>query len=102
MVAGSLQVQVGDLVTTQSPIRNDAEIRGNATGIHLHLERATTYNWQCGTFLNPAEFLQIPNEDNTIVNYSETPPVPPEVQITRKKFPWVIYANKIRNRNNRF
>lgn len=70
---------------------------GNVTGVHLHLERATTYNWQCGTFLNPAEYLGIPNEDDTIVNYEEIPPTP-ETEIKKKKFPWVIYARKLRNK----
>lgn len=100
MVAGSLQVQVGDLVTTASPIGQMGDT-GNATGVHLHLERATSYVWTCNTFLNPATFLQIPNEIGTIVNYDATPvPPTPVGTIERKKFPWVIYANKIRKRNN--
>lgn len=95
MVEGSLQVQVGDLVTTASQIGRMGDT-GNASGIHLHLERATTYSWQCGTFLNPAVYLQIPNVDNTIVNYGNVPPTP---SILRKtKFPWVLYARKLRNK----
>lgn len=69
---------------------------GNVTGVHLHLERATTYNWQCGTFLNPAEYLEIPNVDDTIVNYGSTPPTPSNLRKT--KFPWVLYARKLRNK----
>lgn len=95
MVLNSLQVQVGDLVTTSSKIGVMGDT-GRATGIHLHLEHSTTYAWQCNTFLNPCDYLQIPNEDNTIVNYQELPPITtPKL----KKFPWVLYANKIRKRN---
>lgn len=98
MLEGSLQVQVGDLVTTASPI-GQMGATGNVTGIHLHLERSTTYAWQCNTFLNPATYLGIPNEDNTIINYEETPPVPP-VELTKSKFKWVLYSNKLRERRN--
>lgn len=74
---------------------------GNVTGIHLHLERATTYSWQCGTFLNPAEYLQIPNEDDTIVLYSGSPTPPPTpTQVIKTHFPWVLYARKIRAKNS--
>lgn len=98
MVEGSVQVQVGDLVTIDSPIGRMGDT-GHVSGIHLHLERATTYSWTCGTFLNPAEFLGIPNEIGTIVQWqAPVPPTPTEV--IKKKFPWVIYANKIRRRNN--
>lgn len=99
MVEGSVQVQVGDIVTTVSPIGQMGDT-GNVSGIHLHLERATTYSWTCGTFLNPAEFLQIPNEIGTIVEYQEPVPPTPVGELKEKRFPWVIYANKIRTRNN--
>lgn len=50
---------------------------GNATGIHLHLECATTLAWQCSTFLNPTTILGIPNERGTIIHYGGSPPPPP-------------------------
>ena len=97
MVEGSLQVAVGDLVTTASPI-GQMGATGNVTGIHLHLERATSYAWTCNTFLNPATYLNIPNEDNTIVNYDPAP-VPPTPSYTRKThFPWAVFTHKIRER----
>ena len=100
MVQGSVQVQVGDLVTTASPI-GQMGATGNVSGIHLHLERATTYSWTCGTFLNPATALGIPNEIGTIVHYDTTPPVPPTpTDIKKSRFPWVLYARKLRQRRS--
>lgn len=100
MVVDSLQVQLGDRVTTNNVIGRMGAT-GNVTGIHLHLECGTTYAWSYDTFLNPSEQLGIPNVRGTIVKYDgETPPFPPtpSLKIKRKKFPWVIYANKFRNR----
>lgn len=90
MVEGSVQVQVGDLVTMASPI-GQMGATGNVTGIHLHLEHATTYSWQCGTFLNPATFLQIPNEIGTIVNYNGIIPPTPTSKNANK---WLQYKSR--------
>lgn len=95
LVENSVQVDVGDLVTTDSEIGQMGDT-GNVTGVHLHLERASTFNWQCNTFLNPAEFLGIPNEIGTIVNFGIAPPV----SLKKSKFPWVIYSKMIRKKNN--
>lgn len=91
MVEGSVQVSVGDMVTTASPIGQMGDT-GNVTGIHLHLEHATTYGWQCGTFLNPATFLQIPNEIGTIVNYNGIIPPPPPPTTSNKN--WAFYRSR--------
>lgn len=94
-----MQVQVGDLVTTASPIGQMGDT-GHVTGIHLHLERSTTYSWSCGTFLNPATALGLPNERGTIVHFGSgpTPPPPTPTQVIKTHFPWVLYANKLRRR----
>ena len=103
MVAGSLQVSVGDRVTLGTQIGRMGAT-GNVTGRHLHLECSTTQSWQCSTFLNPCTILGIPNVDNTIVHYDgSVPPTPPEPptptgETQKRKFPWVIYANKFRKR----
>lgn len=77
MIINSLQVNVGDRVTTQTPI-GQMGATGNVTGRHLHLECSSTQAWQCSTFVNPCEKLGIPNEDNLIIKYDgSTPPVPP-------------------------
>jgi len=97
MVLNSLQVQVGDIVTKNSIIGTMGDT-GNASGVHLHLEYSTTFAWQCNTFLNPSVTLGIPNEIGTIVNYSQSP-IPPFQVPEKKKFPWVLYARKLRNRH---
>lgn len=99
MVSGSLQVKVGDRVTTNSVIGRMGAT-GNVTGIHLHLEQSTSQAWICGNFLNPCEFLGIPNVDNTIVKFNgEVPPEPPTpIKEKRTKFKWVLYARKLRNK----
>lgn len=104
MVTGSLQVSVGDIVNLSSVI-GIMGATGNVTGVHLHLECATTQAWNYDTFLNPASELGIPNERGTIIIYDGSvpptpPPVPPEpTDDTKKcKFPWVLYANKFRKK----
>ena len=99
MVANSVQVSVGQDVDLNTPIGRMGAT-GNVTGRHLHLECSTTQSWQCATFLNPCNILNIPNIDNTIIKYDgSTPPVPPEPTIIeKKKFPWVLYAEKLRKR----
>lgn len=101
MVEGSVLVNVGDTVTTQTPLGRMGAT-GNVTGRHLHLECSTTQSWQCSTFLNPCDILGIPNVDNTIIHYDGSiTPEPPEP--TRKnKFPWVLYARKLRNKRINF
>ena len=69
---------------------------GNVTGIHLHLEYATTQTWDYDTFLNPSLALGIPNERGTIIKYDGT--IPPTPTFKKSKFKWVLYAKKLRNR----
>ena len=75
---------------------------GNVTGIHLHLELSTGLAWDYDTFLNPSTALGIPNERGTIVKYdgSAPPPIPPTPSSEKKKrkFPFVLYARKLRKR----
>lgn len=91
------QLHVGNLVdeTTQVGVMGAT---GNVTGVHLHLEYATSPIWNYDTFLNPATALGIPNERGTIIHYGATPPPPPPTITEKKKFPWPIYFNKLRNK----
>lgn len=100
MVEGSVQVQVGDSVTLATALGRMGAT-GNVTGRHLHLECSTTLAWQCSTFVNPCPIIGIPNVDNTIIHYDGTiPPTPPTpTPVVRKKFPWVLYARKLRKKN---
>lgn len=80
----------------------DEGTSGSSTGIHLHLEMQdlTNRNWIYGgsrqDYLDPTQFMGIPNVEGTWCYYSGTP-VPPTPTQRRNKFPWVLYANKIRN-----
>ena len=99
MVENSLQVQVDDIVTINTPIGRMGET-GNVTGRHLHLEASRTQSWNCETFVNPTTILGIPNIDNTIIKYDGNTPI---ITKSRKtKFPWVLYVNKLRNRRKIF
>ncbi len=104
MVAGSVQVSVGDTVTTQTPLGRMGDT-GNVTGRHLHLECSTTQAWQCSTFVNPCDILGIPNVDNTIIHYEDSPepPIPPTpVTNIVKKFPWQILTRNIRKKRRNY
>ena len=94
-------LSAGDNVTTATQV-GIMGATGNVTGIHLHLEYATTPTWDYDTFLNPSTALGIPNERGTIVHYDgtipPTPPTPTPNRLQKKKFPWAIYARKLRER----
>ena len=79
---------------------------GQSTGIHLHLEMQdiSRFNWQWhwsytkSDYLDPTVFMGIDNIDDTSWIYDGTPTPPtPTIASKRKKFPWVLYANKLRN-----
>lgn len=94
---------IGDNVTTSSIVGKMGDT-GNAFGVHLHLEYSTTSGWDYDSFLNPSDALGIPNQRGTIVHYNGT--IPPEPPLPtgagkKNKFPWVLYANKLRGRNIR-
>jgi hypothetical protein len=68
----------------------------------LHLEYAATAKWNYDTFLNPSTALGIPNERGTIVHWDSTPPPPPPPPVIeeKRKFPWSIYARKLREKRS--
>lgn len=95
-------LNVGDNVTTSSQVGIMGDT-GNVTGIHLHLEYSTSPIWNYDYFLNPSIELGIPNVRGTIVHYDGTVPHPtPPPYIKKTKFKWVLYARKLRARNNLF
>lgn len=76
---------------------------GDSTGIHTHLEiqyntLGSGWNWNIPKLERPhvADFMGIPNVYLTQAIYNGTPPTP---TTSKNKFPWVLYANKLRNRN---
>ena len=97
-------LNVGDTVNTNTLV-GIMGATGNVTGIHLHLEYATSPIWNYDTFLNPSEALGIPNERGTIVHWDGTiPPEPPTPPIIfkKRKFPWAVFTKIIRNRRTFF
>lgn len=81
---------------------------GHSTGIHLHVEMqdVSRFNWQWhwsytkSDYLDPTVFMGIDNIDGTQWIYDGTPipPTPPTPTKKQHKFPWVLYAKKIRNK----
>lgn len=77
---------------------------GTSTGIHLHCEwqvlgSGDSWNWTIPYLDRPhvADFMGIPNQYGITAIYNgEVPPIPIKKQT---KFKWVLYANRIRNRN---
>lgn len=98
-------LSVGDTVTTATKVGNLGST-GNVTGPHLHLELSDVSYWDSTRthFQDPLTALGIPNARGTIVHYngSIVPPEPepptPETKEEKRRFPWVLYARKFRNR----
>ena len=80
---------------------------GQSTGIHTHLEiqyntLGSGWNWNIPKLDRPhvADFMGIPNVYLTQAIYNGTPPPTPTTR--KSNFKWVLYANKLRERNVRF
>ena len=91
------QFAVGDYVAMEGST-------GQSTGIHLHVEMQNIrlWNWQWHfsytktDYLDPTEFMGIDNIEGTWWYYSGQPH--PVTSGKRKKFPWYIYAKRLRER----
>ena len=74
---------------------------GSSTGIHLHLEMQdiSNRNWifhgDREDYLNPADFLGIPNVEGTTAIYYGVPYIG---ERKKKRFPWKLFLRIIRNR----
>ena len=81
---------------------------GESTGVHLHVEMqvmtGSRWKWSYNKsdYLDPTAFMGIDNVKNTQWIYDGTPtpgPGPsPGVTVKKGKFPWVLYARKLRAR----
>lgn len=77
---------------------------GSSTGIHLHVEMQdiSRFNWSWhwsyvkSDYLDPTLFMGIDNIDGTSWIYDGTPVPPTPTSKKKKRFPWVLYANKLR------
>lgn len=87
---------------------------GNVTGLHVHVEMQNYVNngnrwiydsrnpsiW--GTvYLDATQFMGFPNLLGISVEYDgqPIPPTPPPIRRKLTKFPWVLYAKKLRNKH---
>lgn len=98
-------IQVGESVVIGQLIGQEGTT-GESTGIHLHLEQQdlSTREWYFGNdisyYINPCDFMGIPNVTGTECIYNGTPIIPPTpiIPSTIKKFKWAVFTNKIRKR----
>ena len=98
----SVILPVGSSIQTQEQIGVEGST-GQSTGIHLHVEMQdiSRFSWEWhfsytqSDYIDPTQFMGIDNIEGTHWIYDGTP-VPPE-EIKRKRFPWVLYANMLRD-----
>lgn len=100
----SISVSVGDAVVIGQQVGVEGTT-GSSTGIHLHLAMQDIsrfgwtwyYSYTESDYINPCTFMGIDNIEGTswIYNGTPVPPTPVEDE-ERKRFPWVLYANKLR------
>ena len=103
----SVNVNVNDTVSVGSQVGIQGST-GSSTGNHLHLEMQdlSNRNWifsgSRSDYINPATWIGY-NEiigDNLYYEGTPIPPTPPPIQdMTSSKFPWVLYARKLRERH---
>lgn len=92
-------VEVGTLVGYEGST-------GDSTGIHLHIEMQdlSLHDWiyhaPKEAYTNPALFMGIPNVEGTQCIYHGTPGPGPTPAIKKNKFPFVIYARKLREKTH--
>lgn len=79
---------------------------GHSTGIHLHVEMQdlnrfnNRWHWSYtkSDYIDPTEFMGIDNVAGTSWLYDGSPYVPTKRK--KVKFPWVLYARKIREKSH--
>lgn len=100
-------VNVGDRVQKGQEVGMEGTT-GTSTGIHLHVEMQDLNRWNNvwhwsynqSDYINPCIYMGIDNIDDTWWIYDGTPIEPPAITIKKKKFPWVLYARKLRNKRS--
>ena len=87
----------------------DEGTTGQSTGIHLHVEMQDLNRWGGNwhysyiktDYLDPTVFMGIDNIYGTQWIYDGTPVPPSPTPKTKKdKFPWVLYAKKLRSKSH--
>lgn len=96
----------GDSVNAGEYIADEGTT-GESTGIHLHVEMQDLNRWggqwhwsyNKSDYLDPTVFMGIDNIDGTSWIYDGTPYIP-STKKEKHKFPWVLYAKKLRNKSH--
>lgn len=101
----SFSVSLNDSVKTGQQVGIEGTT-GESTGVHLHVEMqvmtGSRWKWSYNKsdYLDPTAFMGINNVKGTQWVYDGTPvppePTPTPITSKRKKFPWVLYARKLR------
>lgn len=101
----SISVSQGDSVYKGQPVGVEGTT-GHSTGIHLHFEMQplAMRDWIFGgdreDYINPAEYMEIPNTAGITAVYYGTSPTPGGLTPSTK-FKWVLYSRKFRARQNK-
>ena len=102
----TVNVREGDTVVNGQQVGIQGRT-GSATGPHLHLEMQdlTNRNWifqgSRSDYINPADWIPYNEILGDTLYYNGTPIPPHPTPVGGEEttnFPWVLYANKIRNR----
>lgn len=97
-------LNINDVVTMGEEVGTEGST-GTSTGLHLHVEMQdlnrfnNQWHWSYtkSDYIDPTEFMGIDNIEGTSWIYNGSPYVPTKRQ--KSKFPWVLYAKKIRNKH---
>lgn len=103
-------LNVGDSILAGQYVADEGTT-GQSTGIHLHVEMQDLNRWGGvwhwsyiqSDYLDPTQFMGIDNIEGTSWIYDGTPipPTPPTPSVIKKpKFPWVLYAKKLRTKSH--
>ena len=92
-------VSIGEEVGTEGST-------GTSTGLHLHVEMQNInrfnnqwhWSYNKSDYLDPTVFMGIDNIDDTSWIYDGSPYIPPTKK-EKHKFPWVLYARKLRKKH---
>lgn len=95
----------GDSVNVGEYIADEGTT-GESTGIHLHVEMQDLNRWggqwhwsyNKSDYLDPTVFMGIDNIKDSSWIYDGSPYIPPTKK-EKHKFPWVLYARKIRKKH---
>lgn len=99
----SISVTQGQSILIGQPVGVQGDT-GDAQGVHLHLEmqdlsnRNWRYNGSRSDYINPAEWIGYNEIIGDYLYYDGTPVPPTPTNPRKSRFPWVLYARKLRDK----